>query len=369
MKLKTRIVLGFTMIILMPLLLFAATLYGFSQSQAQKAQAVTESDGTVYDISITDSADSQGRVHVMAKDLFISAFVILISVALVVGLWVYRSIAVPLVKLKKATQNIKEGNLDFVLDVEGKDEFSELCQDFEEMRRRLKESTEEKSLIEKENRELISNISHQTKTPIANLLLYSELLLEEELPQQIEGNVSAIHEQTQKLKFLIESLVKLSRLENGILQLVPRMEKLQPMLERAVWELKQKAEEKGLQISLHNTDVEAYFDPKWTGEAIGNVIDNAIKYTEHGEICVSAISYEMFVRIDIADTGCGIREEELPKIFMRFYRSELVKDEEGVGIGLYLTREILQEQGGYIKVSSVYGQGSKFSIYLPKNNF
>lgn len=119
---------------------------------------------------------------------------------------------------------------------------------------------------------LIANISHQTKTPIANLLLYSELLLEEELPQQIEGNVSAIHEQTQKLKFLIESLVKLSRLENGILQLVPRMEKLQPMLERAVWELKQKAEEKGLQISLHNTDIEAYFDPKWTGEAIGNVI-------------------------------------------------------------------------------------------------
>ena len=213
---------------------------------------------------------------------------------------------------------------------------------------------------------LIADISHQTKTPIANLLLYSELL-EEELPQQIEGNVSAIHEQTQKLKFLIESLVKLSRLENGILQLAPRMEKLQPMLERAVRELEQKAEEKGLQISLHNTDIEAYFDPKWTGEAICNVIDNAIKYTEHGKISISAVSYEMFVRIDIEDTGQGIREEELPKIFSRFYRSELVKDEEGVGIGLYLTREILQEQGGYIKVSSVYGQGSKFSIFLPRN--
>lgn len=214
---------------------------------------------------------------------------------------------------------------------------------------------------------LIADISHQTKTPIANLLLYSELLLEEELPQQIEGNVSAIHEQTQKLKFLIESLVKLSRLENGILQLVPRMEKLQPMLECAVRDLEQKAEEKNLLISLHNTDAEAYFDPKWTGEAICNVIDNAIKYTEHGEISIFVVSYEMFVRIDIADTGCGIREEELPKIFSRFYRSELVKDEEGVGIGLYLTRKILQEQGGYIKVSSVYGQGSQFSIFLPGN--
>ena len=143
---------------------------------------------------------------------------------------------------------------------------------------------------ERQNKSIDRRHFPSDKTPIANLLLYSELLLEEELPQQIEGNVSAIHEQTQKLKFLIESLVKLSRLENGILQLVPRMEKLQPMLERAVWELKQKAEEKGLQISLHNTDIEAYFDPKWTGEAIGNVIDNAIKYTEHGEISVSAIS-------------------------------------------------------------------------------
>ena len=205
MKLKTRIILGFTMIILMPLLLFAATLYGFSQSQAQKAQAVTESDGTVYDISITDSADSQGRVHVMAKDLFISAFVILISVALVVGLWVYRSIAVPLVKLKKATQNIKEGNLDFVLDVEGKDEFSELCQDFEEMRRRLKESTEEKSLIEKENRELISNISHDLKTPITAVKGYVEGIMDgvADTPEKMDRYVRTIYNKTNEMDHLI----------------------------------------------------------------------------------------------------------------------------------------------------------------------
>ena len=208
MKLKTRIILGFTMIILMPLLLFAATLYGFSQSQAQKAQAVTESDGTVYDISITDSADSQGRVHVMAKDLFISAFVILISVALVVGLWVYRSIAVPLVKLKKATQNIKEGNLDFVLDVEGKDEFSELCQDFEEMRRRLKESTEEKSLIEKENRELISNISHDLKTPITAVKGYVEGIMDgvADTPEKMDRYVRTIYNKTNEMDHLINEL-------------------------------------------------------------------------------------------------------------------------------------------------------------------
>ena len=213
---------------------------------------------------------------------------------------------------------------------------------------------------------LIADISHQTKTPIANLLLYSELLLEEELPQQIEGNVSAIHEQTQKLKFLIESLVKLSRLENGILQLVPWMEKLQPMLERAVWELKQKAEEKGLQISLHNTDAEAYFDPKWTGEAIGNVIDNAIKYTAcGGNVQVKAEQNSFFVKIDIIDDGIGIEKEEIPKIFGRFYRSLSVADQPGVGIGLFLAREIIQAQNGYIKVTSEREKGSTFSVFLP----
>ena len=213
---------------------------------------------------------------------------------------------------------------------------------------------------------LIADISHQTKTPIANLLLYSELLLEEELPQQIEGNVSAIHEQTQKLKFLIESLVKLSRLENGILQLVPRMEKLHPMLERAVWELKQKAEEKGLQISLHNTDVEAYFDLKWTGEAIGNVIDNAIKYTAcGGNVQIKVEQNSFFVKIDIIDDGIGIEKEEIPKIFGRFYRSLSVADQPGVGIGLFLAREIIQAQKGYIKVTSKRGKGSTFSVFLP----
>ena len=150
MKLKARIIVGFTMIILVPLLLFAAALYGFSETQSKQTVTQTETtDGAVYDIAISQSDGGQARIHLMTKDLFMSAFIILIFTALAIGLWLYRSIATPLVKLKKATQNIKEGNLDFVLDVEGNDEFSQLCQDFEEMRRRLKESTEEKNLIEK----------------------------------------------------------------------------------------------------------------------------------------------------------------------------------------------------------------------------
>ena len=215
---------------------------------------------------------------------------------------------------------------------------------------------------------LIADISHQTKTPIANLLLYSELLLEDDtdnLSVQMRENIVQLHAQSEKLQFLIASLVKLSRLENGILQLSPQEEALKSMLTLAETEFKARA--KGLELILHDTDEKAYFDSKWTLEAICNILDNALKYTNEGTISLSVTAYEMFVRIDIKDSGIGIKEEELPKIFSRFYRSEDTKNMEGVGIGLYLSRQILSEEGGYIKVSSVYGQGSTFSVFLPKS--
>ena len=217
---------------------------------------------------------------------------------------------------------------------------------------------------------LIADISHQTKTPIANLLLYSELLLEDDtdnLSPQMRENILQLHTQSEKLQFLIDSLVKLSRLENGILQLSPQEEALNPMLELAVKDTESKAKAKGLKLILHDTDEKAYFDSKWTLEAVCNILDNAVKYTSKGSISLSVTAYEMFVRIDIKDSGIGIKEAELPKIFSRFFRSEDTKNMEGVGIGLYLSRQILSGEGGYIKVSSLYGQGSTFSVFLPKS--
>ena len=152
MKLKNRIIVGFMMVILVPLLLFAAALFGISETQHRNAANSESAQETSYDITISDTGSSQARIQIMTKDLFFTAFIILIFTGVSVGLWIYRSVAAPLVKLRKATQNIKEGNLDFVLDVEGTDEFSELCRDFEEMRRRLKESAEEKIAMDKENK-------------------------------------------------------------------------------------------------------------------------------------------------------------------------------------------------------------------------
>ncbi len=213
---------------------------------------------------------------------------------------------------------------------------------------------------------LIADISHQTKTPIANLLLYSELLMEEDLPASAKANVNALYNQSEKLRFLIDALVKLSRLENGIISLCPQHAALQPLLQSVAEQYAAKAAEKGLSLYLHATDISATFDSKWTAEALADIVDNAVKYTEHGTITISAVSYEMFARIDISDTGAGILESEQPKIFARFYRSKAVRELEGVGIGLYLARQIISDEGGYIKVTSVPGKGSTFSVFLPK---
>jgi len=213
---------------------------------------------------------------------------------------------------------------------------------------------------------LISDISHQTKTPIANLLLYSELLSEQDLPVDATEDVAAIHTQAEKLKFLIDALVKLSRLENGILTLSPKSEAIQPMLQTIREQYAQKAAEKELTLTLQDTALSAFFDSKWTAEALGNLVDNAIKYTQGGSVTISAVGYELFNRIDITDTGIGVSEEELPKIFSRFYRGEAAGNEEGVGIGLYLAREIISAEGGYIKVTSAPGNGSTFSVFLPR---
>ena len=375
MKLKTRIILGFTMIILMPLLLFAATLYGFSQSQAQKAQAVTESDGTVYDISITDSADSQGRVHVMAKDLFISAFVILSSVDLVVGLWVYRRIAVPLVKLKKATQNIKEGNLDFVLDVEGKDEFSELCQDFEEMRRRLKESTEEKSLIEKENRELISNISHDLKTPITAVKGYVEGIMDgvADTPEKMDRYVRTIYNKTNEMDHLINELTFYSKIDTNRIPYTFNKLNVEDYFEDCSEEVGLELETRGIELVYANyveKDVMVIADGEQIRRVIHNIISNAIKYMDKpkGIIQIRIKDVGDFIQIEIEDNGKGIGPKDLPYIFDRFYRTDVSRNSSkgGSGIGLSIVKKILEDHGGKVWATSRLGIGTIMYFVLRK---
>lgn len=229
----------------------------------------------------------------------------------------------------------------------------------------MRELTSEKDSI----KTLVGDISHQTKTPVSNILLYTQLLAESnELNEKDKQLARQIEDQTEKLNFLIASLVKISRLENGIIRLTPKKENVSTLLNNL--DFKSQASEKSIALTIGaSNNLEAYFDLKWTVEALSNIVDNAIKYTPSGgSVSIKVIEYEMFVRIDITDTGIGMSEDETSKVFARFYRSPRVSQKKGVGIGLYLAREILAMENGYIKIASEIHKGSTFSLFLPKTD-
>lgn len=214
---------------------------------------------------------------------------------------------------------------------------------------------------------LISDISHQTKTPVANLQLYAQLLSEQPLTPQGKDCAAAISTQAEKLQTLIEALVKTSRLETGILALHPQPGEISAVVKRAVAQYAPRAAEKGITLTVGQRSGSAVFDAKWTEEAVCNLLDNAVKYTPSGgTVTVEVKNYELFSAIRVTDTGPGISEEEQARIFGRFYRAPGAWQAEGVGIGLYLTRQIAEKQGGYVKVESTPGKGSVFSIFLPR---
>lgn len=219
-------------------------------------------------------------------------------------------------------------------------------------------------------RMLISDISHQTKTPLANIVLNAQMLEEQpELSQESGAIVRQLDKSAEKLSFLIQSLVKISRLESGMIQVKPEPGNLYGLAESCVRSYRTEAEAKNIKMALEKPGetVIALYDAKWCAEAVCNIIDNAIKYTpENGKITISIHDYETFPCIRISDTGKGIAEDDLPKIFGRFYRAADSASENGVGIGLYLAREIIRQCGGYIQASSKPGEGSIFSVYLSK---
>ena len=214
---------------------------------------------------------------------------------------------------------------------------------------------------------LISDISHQARTPMANILLYADLLEETDLTDAQRARLTPLRDQAEKLRFLIENLIRSSRLETGILQLAPAAGSVDALMEQAAGEAGAAAAAKGVTLTVQPGRADACFDPRWTPEALYNLVDNAVKYTPPGgSVVLSAALTDSFCRVDVADTGPGIPESEQAAIFGRFARGAAARGTEGLGIGLYLARQIAAGQGGYIRVKSAPGQGSVFSLYLPR---
>ena len=377
MKLKTRIIVGFVAIILLPLLLFSASLYGFSQTQAKHVQEsssqASDSSQMVYDISLPQSSSSQ--VKLMAKDMILTATIILVFTALSVGLWIYRSIAVPLVKLKKATKNIKEGNLDFVLEVEGNDEFSQLCQDFEEMRKRLKESTEEKILMDKENKELISNISHDLKTPITAVKGYVEGIMDgvADTPEKMDRYVRTIYNKSNEMDHLINELTFYSKIDTNRIPYTFSKLNVEDYFSDCAEELGLEMETRGIELVYANyveKGVQVIADGEQIRRVIHNIVSNAIKYMEkpRGIIQLQVKDVGDFIQVEIEDNGKGIAAKDLPYIFDRFYRTDVSRNSSkgGSGIGLSIVKKIMEDHGGKVWATSRLGIGTIMYFVLRK---
>ena len=378
MKLKQRIILGFLMIILVPMLLLAATLYGFSEAQhrsTSKNEAVQEAD---YDITIGETGVDGSGLRIMTKDLFFTALVILIFTSVSVGLWIYRSVATPLVKLRKATQNIKDGNLDFVLDVEGADEFAELCRDFEEMRRRLKESAEEKLVLDKENKELISNISHDLKTPITAVKGYVEGIMDgvADTPEKMDRYVRTIYNKTVEMDHLINELTFYSKIDTNRIPYTFSKLNVEDYFSDCAEEVGLELETRGIQLCYANyvdSDVQVIADGEQIRRVIHNIISNAIKYMDKGKGMKGIIQIRVkdvgdFVQVEIEDNGKGIAAKDLPYIFDRFYRTDVSRNSAkgGSGIGISIVRKILEDHGGKVWATSREDIGTIMYFVLRK---
>lgn len=238
-----------------------------------------------------------------------------------------------------------------------------LMQYFDIMSEGKRQSQQDKQVIQS----LVSDISHQVKTPIANIKMFTNILQQHQLPPEKQAEfLRTMEGQIDKLDFLMQSLIKMSRLETGTFVLHPQEGRLADTIALAMSAVWAKAEAKEISLSADcDSSICVQHDPKWTAEALGNILDNAIKYTPPGgSVTVSVRPWQFYTRVDISDTGIGIAEEHYNDIFQRFYRDPQVASQEGVGLGLYLANGIITRQKGYISVKSKVGKGTTFSVYL-----
>ena len=330
------------------------------------------------DFSYTD--ESPGSVFIITSlerllpdikgvlvDLIISILLILIFTAGMLTVWIYQGIINPIHKLQVATQNIKAGNLDFTVEVEGKDEIGELCRNFEEMRFRLKESEEEKLVGERENRVLISNISHDLKTPITAIKGYVEGIMDgvADTPEKMDKYIKTIYNKANDMDRLINELTIYSGIDSNRIPYHFHRLNVADYFGDCVEEVGLDLESKNIELNYSNLvapDTMIIADPEQLKRVINNIIGNSVKYLERekGVIDIRILDEVDSIRVEIEDNGKGIAARDLPNIFERFYRTDASRNSSkgGSGIGLSIVKKIVEDHGGYIWATSKEGEGT-----------
>ena len=311
----------------------------------------------------------------MITEMFFSSVLILFITGGMLTAWVYRSILWPIGKLQEATKQIRDGNLDFTLDVEDDDEIGQLCQNFEEMRIRLKESTEEKIQYDKESKELISNISHDLKTPITAIKGYAEGLMEgvASSPEKRDKYIRTIYNKANDMDRLINELTFYSKIDTNKIPYTFSKINVSNYFRDCVEEVGLELEARGIELGYFNfvdEDVMVIADAEQMKRVINNIIGNSLKYMDkkNGIINIRILDVGDFVQVEIEDNGKGIGQKELPYIFDRFYRTDSSRNSSkgGSGIGLSIVKKIIEDHGGKIWATSKLGIGTEIHFVLRK---
>ena len=337
---------------------------------------VTFSDQTHGSIFImTSGTEMIPQVKQLIIELIVAIVVILVCTSAALTVWIYRGIHKPLERLRTATKNIKEGNLDFTLEVEGEDEISELCRDFEDMRKRLKESAEENIIYDKESKELISNISHDLKTPITAVKGYVEGIMDgvANTPEKMERYIKTIYNKANEMDRLINELTFYSKIDTDRIPYTFSKINVASYFNDCKEEVALDLADKNIDLAYFNyvdEDVMIIADAEQLKRVINNIIGNSIKYMdkEKGYINIRIKDVGDFIQVEIEDNGRGIAVKDLPLIFERFYRADASRNSAlgGSGIGLSIVRKIIEDHGGKIWANSKLGTGTIMFFVLRK---
>ena len=365
MKLSTRLFISFLLIIILPLALSAIMMFGVVGLRAHEIRAR-------YGIDVSN-LDPEMRSFIAAALFYM--VIILIITAIIMSLWIYSSISSPLIKLTKATHSIRDGELDFSIQPEGPMEIRELCEDFEEMRKRLKTANEESTKFDQENRELISNISHDLKTPITAVKGYVEGLMDgvADTPEKMERYIRTIYNKANEMDHLINELTFYSKIDTNRIPYNFNTISVHDFFSDAAEELRIEMEQKKVRFSYVNrvpVETRVIADAEQIHRVISNIISNALKYMDKPEkhIDLRVLDNGDDIQVEIEDNGRGIAAKDLLHIFDRFYRTDASRHsgQGGSGIGLSIVRKILEDHGGRVWASSREGEGTTMCFVLRK---
>ena len=362
MKLKSKLVISFCIIMFVPIFLSLLFIAAFFRVQWEM---------------VTHNMEVMPDVRGLVFEIALMILLILLLTAGMLMIWIYQSMVTPIKKLQIAAENIKEGNLDFSIDTVGaeQDEMNELCVTFEEMRRRLKESAEEKIAAEQENKNLVSNIAHDLKTPITAVKGYAEGIIDgvANTPEKIDKYVRTIYSKANEMDTLINELTLYSKIDTNKIPYNFAKINVEDYFADCIEEIGIDLETRGIGLAYYNyteSDVVIIADPEQIRRVINNIVGNSAKYMNktNGFINVRIKDVGDFIQVEIEDNGRGIPQKDLPYIFDRFYRGDVSRNSAtgGSGIGLSIVKKIIEDHGGKIWATSKEDTGTVMYFVIRK---